>query len=45
MTNTHHVTYESIFQTDIVTQIQAKGWQVGSTSSYQVATLVFGGYE
>ena len=27
MTNAHNVTYESIFQTDIVTQMQAHGWQ------------------
>ncbi|WP_201568992.1 hypothetical protein [Psychrobacter sp. JCM 18900] len=28
MTNAHNVTYESVFQTDIVTQIQAQGWQL-----------------
>ncbi|MGM8872572.1 hypothetical protein ACS8E3_12900 [Psychrobacter sp. 2Y5] len=45
MTNAHNVTYESVFQSDIVNQMQAQGWQLGSPSDYQVATLVFGCYE
>lgn len=28
MINAHNVTYESVFQADIVTQMQAHGWQV-----------------
>ena len=29
-TNAHNVTYESVFQADIVTQMQAHGWQVSN---------------
>lgn len=38
MTNTHNVTYESIFQTDIV---QAHGWQLGSPSGYNKETALY----
>ena len=27
-TNAHNITYESVLQADIVTQMQAHGWQV-----------------
>lgn len=30
-----HATYESVFQADIVTQMQAQGWKLGSPSGYQ----------
>lgn len=41
MINAHNVTYESIFQADIVTQMQAKGWQLGSSADYQAATALY----
>lgn len=28
----HNVTYESIFQADIVAQMRAQGWQLGNPS-------------
>ena len=41
MTNAHNVTYESVFQADIVTQMQAQGWQLGSPSGYQAETALY----
>lgn len=41
MTNAHNVTYESVFQTDIVTQMQTQGWQVGHASGYQAETALY----
>ena len=38
--NAHNVTYESIFQADIVTQMQAQGWQLGNPSGYQAETAL-----
>ena len=36
------VTYESVFQADIVNQMQAHGWKLGSSSSYQAETALYG---
>ena len=41
MTNAHNVTYESVFQADIVTQMQAHGWQLGSPSGYNKDTALY----
>ncbi|WP_413518973.1 type I restriction endonuclease subunit R [Psychrobacter glacincola] len=41
MINTHNVTYESVFQADIVTQMQAQGWQLGSPSGYTAETALY----
>ena len=41
MTNAHNVTYESTFQTDIVNQMQAQGWQMGTPSSYTAETALY----
>ncbi|MFC6205373.1 type I restriction endonuclease subunit R [Psychrobacter urativorans] len=41
MTNAHNVTYESVFQADIVKQMQAHGWQLGSPSGYQADTALY----
>ena len=41
MTNAHNVTYESVFQADIVTQMQTQGWQVGNASGYQAETALY----
>lgn len=41
MTNAHNVTYESIFQADIVKQMQAHGWQLGSPSGYNKETALY----
>ncbi|WP_269129697.1 hypothetical protein [Psychrobacter sp. Ps4] len=30
--NAHNITYESVFQADIVSQMQAHGWQLGRAS-------------
>ncbi|MGP5550453.1 type I restriction endonuclease subunit R [Psychrobacter namhaensis] len=40
-TNAHNVTYESVFQADIVTQMQAQGWQVGHASGYTAETALY----
>ena len=40
-TNAHNVTYESVFQADIVTQMQAQGWQVGHASGYRAETALY----
>lgn len=34
-------TYESVFQADIVSQLQAHGWQQGSPSGYQAETALY----
>ena len=34
-------TYESVFQADIVTQMQAQGWQLGRASGYQQETALY----
>lgn len=44
-TNAHNVTYESVFQADIVTQMQTQGWQVDDTNGYQIAVSLFDGHE
>ncbi|WP_367111940.1 type I restriction endonuclease subunit R [uncultured Psychrobacter sp.] len=41
MSNAHNVTYESVFQADIVSQMQAHGWQLGSPSGYQAETALY----
>ncbi len=41
MTNAHNTTYESVFQTDIIDQMQANGWQLGHASSYQADTALY----
>ena len=40
-TNAHNITYESVLQADIVTQMQAQGWQLGSPSGYQAETALY----
>ena len=35
------VTYESVFQADIVSQMQAQGWKLGSPSGYTVDTALY----
>lgn len=35
------ITFETIFQTDTVGQMQAHGWQVGNTSRYQAETALY----
>ncbi|MGE6390442.1 type I restriction endonuclease subunit R [Psychrobacter pacificensis] len=35
------ITYESIFQADIVNQMQAHGWQLGSPSDYTAETALY----
>lgn len=39
--NAHNVTYESVFQADIVTQMQARGWQLGNPNGYQAETALY----
>lgn len=34
-------TYESVFQADIVSQMQAQGWQLGSPSDYHAETALY----
>ena len=41
MTNVQNVTYESVFQADIVTQMQAQGWQLGYSSGYTAETALY----
>ena len=41
MTNAHNVTYESVFQSDIVRQMQAHGWQLGTPSGYMAETALY----
>lgn len=38
MTN---ITYESVFQADIVSQMQAHGWQLGHASDYTAETALY----
>ena len=33
--------YESVFQADIVTQMQAHGWQLGRASGYTAETALY----
>lgn len=40
MTNEHNLTYELIFQADIVSQMQAQGWQLGNPSGYTAETAL-----
>lgn len=40
-TNAYNVTYESVFQADIVNQMQAQGWQVGHASGYMAETALY----
>ena len=40
-TNAHNVTYESVLQADIVTQMQTQGWQLGNPSGYQAETAIY----
>uniref|UniRef100_UPI003566A989 type I restriction endonuclease subunit R n=1 Tax=Pseudoalteromonas nigrifaciens TaxID=28109 RepID=UPI003566A989 len=40
-TNAHNVTYESVFQADIVRQMQTQGWQVGYASGYTAETALY----
>jgi len=40
-TNAHNVTYESTFQADIITQMQAQGWQLGNPSGYTAETALY----
>lgn len=40
-TNAYNVTYESVFQADIVNQMQAQGWQVGHASGYTAETALY----
>ena len=37
----HNATYESAFQADIVSQMQAQGWQLGIPSGYQAETALY----
>ncbi|WP_201530726.1 type I restriction endonuclease subunit R [Psychrobacter sp. LFX-11D] len=39
--NAQNVTYESVFQADIVTQMQTQGWQLGHASGYQAETALY----
>ena len=41
MTNAHDITYESVFQADIIDQMQAHGWQLGHASGYQAETALY----
>ena len=34
-------TYESIFQADIVSQLQAQGWHISNSSGYKVKTALY----
>ena len=40
-TNALNVTYDSIFQPDIVSQMQAHGWQIGNSSGYKDETALY----
>ncbi|MGM8872569.1 type I restriction endonuclease subunit R, partial [Psychrobacter sp. 2Y5] len=39
--NAQNVTYETIFQADIITQMQAHGWQLGNPSDYTAETALY----
>ena len=39
--NAHNFTYESVFQADIIDQMQAQGWQLGSPSGYTAETALY----
>ncbi|TXD96524.1 hypothetical protein ES754_10325 [Psychrobacter frigidicola] len=36
-----NTTYESVFQADIIDQMQTHGWQLGQASGYQRATALY----
>lgn len=36
-----NITYESAFQADIVSQMQAHGWQLGRASGYQAERALY----
>lgn len=35
------ITYESVFQSNIVNQMQAQGWQAGHASDYTAKTALY----
>ena len=37
----HNATYESAFQADIVSQMQAHGWKLGNASGYMAETALY----
>jgi len=39
--NAHNVTFETTFQTDIIAQMQAHGWQLGNPSDYTAETALY----
>ncbi len=39
--NAHNLSYESVFQADIVSQMQVHGWQLGLASGYQRETALY----
>ena len=39
--NAHNISYETVFQADIITQMQTHGWQLGHASGYQAATALY----
>ncbi|TXD96529.1 type I restriction endonuclease subunit R [Psychrobacter frigidicola] len=39
--NAHNVSYETVFQADIINQMQAHGWQLGHASGYQRETALY----
>jgi len=39
--NAHNVTFETTFQADIITQMQAHGWQLGNPSDYTAETALY----
>ena len=41
MTNAHDIAYESVFQADIIDQMQAHGWQLGQSVQYQQETALY----
>ena len=40
-TNAHNITYESVFQADIISQMQAQGWKLGRSAHYQRETALY----
>lgn len=41
MTNAYNVTYESVFQANVINQMQAQGWQLGNPSGYTAETALY----
>ena len=39
--NAHNLSYETVFQADIVSQMQAHGWQLGHASGYKAETALY----